>query len=483
MKRLDTLLVLASTPLTAKLIHELIGTDLARDVITVDQPGSAIGVITNNVVEAVIMDAEFDGGANRSGVATIRAELPNAPILTLVNMDDEEAGIASIDDGADDFLLLDHVTPLNLSRALTASVQRRSVARELMRSQASVDRFAEVIEAADDLVLVIDNWERVASANRAAERFFGIEEGASPKITDILGSGADIWHEALPELMLTDRFQGEALLTSDSGESRDHRVTIIHHERADSADDAYYSLVAHDLAALRAAAEKVHMEQRLRAKDQFVASVSHELRTPLTAVLGFTELLHSGALDGQQEEMASIMQMISEQAQEVSSIVEDLMVGARSELGSVSVVPAQVSALAQVRSASDPLVGEFEQFTLDIDDVEIWVDPVRVRQIIRNLLTNARRYGGPHVTITSSLTEDAMTLLISDDGEGIPSERRATIFEPFHTEGSDQTRSAAVGLGLTISRQLAQLMGGNLTYDMVDGWSQFSLTVPRSDAG
>ncbi len=481
MNRLDTLLVLAHEPITAKLIKELVGDGLSREIISIDNPGSAIGAINNNAIEAVIMDAAFPGAVDQSGVETFRSILRDVPIITLVHTDDEELGVRSIDQGADDFLLIDHVTSLNIARSVTSAIRRRAVDKELVRSQASAERFIEIIEAADDLVLVIDNWEKVETANPAARAFFGIEPDDHPKIVDLLGDlGSELWNEALPELMLADRYHGEAMLTPAHGDPRDHSVTVIHHERPGSGQDAYYSLVAHDLGALRAAAEKAHMQQQIRSKDQFVASVSHELRTPLTAVLGFSELLHSGALNGQEEEMASVMAMISEQAQEVSSIVEDLMVGARAELGSIAVVPSALNAAAQARGASDPLIGEFDELVLDVADVDIWADPVRTRQIIRNLLTNARRYGGPVVHIVSEVAEDTVTILVKDNGEGIPPERRSAIFEPFQTDGPAETRSAAVGLGLSISRQLAQLMDGDLTYDMADGWSSFSLTLPRS---
>ena len=481
MMRLDTLLVLAHEPITAKLIKELVGDAMAREVIVIDNPGTAMGVINNNTIDAVVMEAAFPGAVGKTGVETFREVLSDIPIISLVHLDSEEAGVLTIDQGADDFLILDHVNSLNMGRAITSALRRRTVDRELARSRAVASRFHEIIEAADDLVLIIDTWEKVESANPAAMAFFGLGETDHPRITDLLGSAGDIWHEALPDLMLDGRFVGEVVLTPVEGEPSDHAITLIHHERAGSSSQAYNSFVAHDLSALRAAAEKAHMEQMIRSKDQFVASVSHELRTPLTAVLGFTELLHSGALNGQQEEMADIMAMIAEQAQEVSSIVEDLMVGARADIGTVSVVPVLVRADSQVRTASDPLLSEFNSLHIDVEPVDVWADPVRVRQVIRNLLTNARRYGGPTVEITSTVTDDWVTIHVRDDGVGIAQDRQEDIFEPFNTSGPQNTRSVAVGLGLTVSRQLAQLMGGELDYEYTDGWSEFSLRLPRKD--
>ena len=146
MKRLDTLLLLAHEPITAKLIKKLVGNDLSREIISIDNPGSAIGAINNNAIEAVIMDAAFPGAVDQTGVETFRSILREIPIITLVHTDDEDLGVRSIDQGADDFLLLDHLTSLNIARAVTSAIHRRGVDKELVRSQASADRFNEIIQ-------------------------------------------------------------------------------------------------------------------------------------------------------------------------------------------------------------------------------------------------------------------------------------------------------------------------------------------------
>jgi signal transduction histidine kinase len=105
-------------------------------------------------------------------------------------------------------------------------------------------------------------------------------------------------------------------------------------------------------------------------------------------------------------------------------------------------------------------------------------DPVRVRQILRNLLTNALRYGGPEITITTHRDGPEVTLVLSDNGDGIPPEHRKRIFDPYHRGQKGLSRSDSVGLGLAVSRQLARLMDGDLTLRTDLGPATFQLTLP-----
>ena len=105
-------------------------------------------------------------------------------------------------------------------------------------------------------------------------------------------------------------------------------------------------------------------------------------------------------------------------------------------------------------------------------------DPIRVKQIVRNLLVNASRYGGESVRVSVLEKRDVAVVEVADDGSGISSEAAIRIFEPY--ERADRTASAAgsIGLGLTVSRTLARLMDGDLEYQRRDGWSIFVLSLP-----
>ena len=103
-------------------------------------------------------------------------------------------------------------------------------------------------------------------------------------------------------------------------------------------------------------------------------------------------------------------------------------------------------------------------------------DELRVRQILRNLVSNAVRYGGSSIRITTLAVGDGIQVTVADDGEGVPPEDETTIFLPYR-RSTRSSHAASVGLGLWISRQLADAMGGSLDYRRVDGWTEFVLTL------
>jgi signal transduction histidine kinase len=104
-------------------------------------------------------------------------------------------------------------------------------------------------------------------------------------------------------------------------------------------------------------------------------------------------------------------------------------------------------------------------------------DPVRVRQIVRNLLTNASRYGGPCVRVETRTADGLATLTVIDNGDGVADEMAGSLFEPYGHLGASQAENS-VGLGLHVSRALARLMGGDLGYERVAGETHFRLELP-----
>lgn len=229
-------------------------------------------------------------------------------------------------------------------------------------------------------------------------------------------------------------------------------------------------------------ADMTHMKARneamaevVRTKDEFIANVSHELRTPLTAVIGITsEIAESSEMSD--DERSELLQLVVGQAKEMSNIVEDLLVAARAEVGTVSVEIQRVDLMAELQATLEGLGMKVE--LPQQSPPEVLADPRRVRQIIRNLLTNASRYGGPNRRVTTGTLRDAVWLEVRDDGNGIPEEEADRIFEPYVTSGG----RGAVGLGLSVARQLSVLMGGSLDYERSAGESVFCLQLPLADA-
>jgi len=231
----------------------------------------------------------------------------------------------------------------------------------------------------------------------------------------------------------------------------------------------------------RAGARDALMET-VRSKDLFLASVSHELRAPITSVLGTSEILRDETLDLSDEERSALLDMVVSEGTDLVNIVSDLLVAAKADTGTLTVSRVSVSLRAQAAQVLEG-IHQDSGATIEIsgERVQGIGDPGRVRQIVRNLVTNAQRYGGETIRVELSRGNDRAKLRVCDNGTGVPQEERERIFEPYASAHSAAAHSGSIGLGLAISRELAKLMGGDLTYQYNSGESIFELTLPAPD--
>ncbi len=247
-----------------------------------------------------------------------------------------------------------------------------------------------------------------------------------------------------------------------------------------------------DLSLLTAAAQMIgafwereaareRLEQLNRAKDEFLASVSHELRTPLAAVVGFGQILRDGAHALSDGERAELVETLVAQGMDLTNITNDLLVAAKADMGTLEVSSVPVNLRAQTSQVLEAIE---RNRALGVElvgpPVRAIGDPDRVRQIVRNLVSNAIRYGGEAIRIEVTGGDATAKLLVCDDGSPIPTEDRERIFEPYQRAHDYPGVTDSLGLGLAISRQLARLMGGDLTYRHQDGESIFEITLPSA---
>ncbi len=229
-------------------------------------------------------------------------------------------------------------------------------------------------------------------------------------------------------------------------------------------------------------ADKERMKELSRAKDQFLAVVSHELRTPLTPLVGFTKLLSEREL--LESERAEILALITEQADQLQAIIDDLLVAARTDIGGIHVNVQSVD-LVQVARRCVRTYGDADRVRLSPHEPSVAVtgDPMRVSQIARNLLTNALRYGGPNVMVRVWTTGEHGVLDVTDDGDGVPPEDVERVFRPYERLHESLRHPGSIGLGLPIASHLAGLMNGTVEYEREVDRSVFRLRLPVSTTG
>jgi signal transduction histidine kinase len=220
----------------------------------------------------------------------------------------------------------------------------------------------------------------------------------------------------------------------------------------------------------------------LRSKDEFVATVSHELRTPLTAVVGLAEELRDSASPLGGEEVRDLLGLLASESNEVSAIVEDLLTAARGDSGNVTITAGDVDLRREVDTVLRTL-GDRPVLTASDEPAIARADAARVRQVLRNLLVNAQRYGGPLIAVRVKAANEVVSIEVCDNGPPLPEHQRHAIFERFYRAGQKPGLTASMGLGLAVSRELAHLMEGDLTYHHDGTSSVFTLRLPAASRG
>ena len=218
-----------------------------------------------------------------------------------------------------------------------------------------------------------------------------------------------------------------------------------------------------------------------RAKDEFIAGLSHEFRTPLTSIYGFSELLlESGLIDP--ESSMELISLINIESAELSRMVEDLLVAARLEAEALTIQFGPTDIRREIDTVVAPWVRTGQRIQMDVPDALVWADPLRLRQVVRNLVSNALKHGGENVGVWARLEPEQFVCSVVDDGPGVPTDIAGKLFERFVHDGRRALLAGSVGLGLSIARSLMLEMNGDLVYERIRGTTWFTFRMPLAPA-
>ncbi len=359
-----------------------------------------------------------------------------------------------------------------------------------------VSSLRAIIERLPDGIVIVDAHGAIRFANPAAERLF------NRSAEDLLGTsfGFPVVVGETTEVDIVQRGGHDVVfaeLRVVETEWEDEYVQLV--SLRDITDRKQAEERSHQLLAEREA--RLEAEAASRAKSEFLAIMSHELRTPLNAVLGYSELMELGISGPLTEKMREQIGRIRMSARHLLGLVNDILDLAKVEAGQLQVSSEPESAEATVTAALALI-----QPQAATGGLELTVNPTpipgpiyrgdaeRARQILVNLLSNAVKFtpagGSVTLDIAQSRAPDTdarlqpsrsyVSFRVSDTGAGVPEDKLVSIFDPFVQAESGHSRSReGSGLGLTISRRLARLMGGDITVKSVVGQgSTFTLWLP-----
>ncbi|MFL5523138.1 MAG: ATP-binding protein [Gemmatimonadaceae bacterium] len=274
--------------------------------------------------------------------------------------------------------------------------------------------------------------------------------------------------------------QGELLREAEKRElDLEHRTSMLEAEARSAAKLTQMNEELHR--------RQVALEQAMGARNRFYASMSHELRTPINAVIGYSTLMLDniyGPLNAKQKEG---LQRTLKAARHLLELVNDVLDLSKIEAGKIelSLQPVMFPSLIEDLFVTvRPLADEYgSTLSLEMESAPFNVvsDPRRVRQVLLNLLSNAIKFGeGKPIRVTCKQTDDhGVDIAVIDQGVGIAQEDTSRIFEEFVQVS--ESKQPGTGLGLPISRRLAQLLDGSLTVSSTPGeGSTFRLILPPS---
>jgi PAS domain S-box-containing protein len=391
------------------------------------------------------------------------------------------------------------IDALGLIIALWTSwnVGRSRVSRE--RAARAMERQAELLDLAQDAIVVQNLKHTILYWNAGAERLYGWsrDEVMGLNYGTVLRPATDTpWSSVYESLLTKGQWSGEATTVHRDGTQivSLNRLTL---QRDPRGNPAAVMSIATDIRERKRAEAELHAakeaaEAASRAKSEFLAVMSHEIRTPMNGVIGMAGLLLDTQLSLEQREYA---ETVRQSADALLTIINDILDFSKIEAGKLVIEPIPCDLRLAVEEIAELMASKAHEKGIDMilrysPDAprRVVCDPGRIRQILINLVGNAIKFTAKGHVYVSVVCEEKtagqarLFFSVEDTGIGIPADKLGQIFERFAQADTSTTRQfGGTGLGLAISKQLAELMGGTMSVESRAGeGSQFWMTLPLS---
>ncbi|MBO5210265.1 MAG: response regulator [Lachnospiraceae bacterium] len=340
---------------------------------------------------------------------------------------------------------------------------------------------------AESGILVFTTDMDVALTNDFAKKFFQFNSYAGKKFIDLFQVSSEESAEMFQKILSGKESKDIHVVSRKNQISCSLNFTVIR----DSHDDPYCLICfVYDLT--KEEAMLLEAQRANQAKSEFLANMSHEIRTPINAVLGMDEMILRESKD---EEIRGYATDIRSAGQTLLSLINDILDFSKIESGKIEILPVKYDVASLLNDSYNMVAmrAKEKQLKFSLENEEtipsvLYGDEIRIRQIWTNLMTNAVKYtkeGSVTIKISWKKQEDNRMLLIcavEDTGVGISQENQKLLFESFQRIEEKKNRNIeGTGLGLTITKQLVDLMGGTIRVESEYGkGSIFTVEIPQT---
>ncbi|WP_326543098.1 hybrid sensor histidine kinase/response regulator [Pseudorhodoferax sp.] len=505
------LLLLEDSAFDADLVQEAVRASHpdAQCMLVRDEAGF-VQALASQRFDAVLSDYQLPGFGGELALDIARARAPGLPFIFVSGVIGEDNAVELLKRGATDYVSKGRLErlPLVLARALREVREREGLDAAQARLREADRLYGRIVESLRDYaVLLLDAEHRITSWNRGAQAMFGFEraEAVGQNAMLLLPAGEEAqeaWRRDLRLAATAQRAATQRWMQRRDG-SRLWAEGVLMPLHGDSGALAGWCSITRDTTAehlaaqaLREAKEQAEAarheaERANRAKDRFIAMLSHELRAPLSAVSAAAHLLerHASLPPQHQDLVPLVRRNVAVEAR----LIDDLLDISAISSGKLGIKPEPVDMHVVLREVlqmlGEALSERGMQLALDLADGPAWVlaDPVRMQQVVANLVRNAIKFSEPGgvVRLHTALEAGEFVFSCCDHGIGIAADALERIFTAFEQADSATARErGGLGLGLAIARHLALAHGGVLLADSpgLGQGARFTLRLPLQQA-
>jgi PAS domain S-box-containing protein len=459
--------------------------------------------------DLMITDWSIPGFGGRQAIEQSRAH--DLPCIVISGTPNEDEAVAALRAGALDFLSKDRPARFvpAIERALREASERRARIEAERELRASEERYRSAFELAPEALVTYDLADhRILDANRAAQRMFGMTarelrehtlSSMSPAkqadgrdsgtvaqgVGERLAAGTDV---APFEWLLVDAHGGQIPAELHIVRLAGHRGRLVRAAIVDLRERRKLEQIRQRTIELELQNRRIAEANRL--KSEFLANMSHELRTPLNAIIGFSELLHTGAVLPGTPEHGEFLGDIVTSSRHLLQLINDVLDLAKVEAGKLDFRPervelgkliAEVVAITRTTAALKRIAVEV---AIEPSLAGIELDPGRFKQVAYNFLSNALKFTGDGGRVDIRVLpegDERFRLEVEDNGVGIAKDDLSRLFIEFQQlESGAAKRHQGTGLGLALSRRLVEAQGGSVgVKSLLGSGSTFHAILPR----